>query len=172
MSKEALAADARRFQQRTKLFHHVATLVIAALVFVAALQIYTQLRIGGGTTRGVAILLLSWAPAVFYLWAVWTVRGMFAALSRKGFVFQDVIVRALTRIGWALVLGAAAALAALPALIELGSRVLGQFAIFSAPALTIGVVGLALIALAHMIRRAAQLETRAASLRTVLDDFI
>jgi len=70
------------------------------------------------------------------------------------------------------VLGAAVALAALPLLISLGSRVLGQFAIFVAPPLAIGIVGLVLIAVASMIRRAAHLEAKAASLRAVLDDFI
>lgn len=170
-SKEILAAEAKTFQQRNRLFHGAATIVIAVLVIFIALQIFVQLR-SGGTTRAAIVLTLSWAPALAYLWGLWAIRGMFADLSRKGFAFHDVVSRALTQLGVALVLGAVVAVAALPVLISLGSRILGQFAIFAAPQLTIAVVGLALLALASMIRRAAQLEARAAALRAVLDDFI
>ncbi len=170
-TKEALAAEAQTFKARNRLFYWATTLVVAILLLVAALQIFVQLR-GGGTSRAATILALSWAPSIIYLWGLWSVRGMFAALSRKGFVFHDVVSSALTRLGAALVLGAAVALAALPLLISLGSRVLGQFAIFIAPPLAIGIVGLVLIAVASMIRRAAHLEAKAASLRAVLDDFI
>lgn len=169
--KQALAAEAQRFQNRTRLFYWMATAVCAALAFFLALQIIVHFRDDRDTTRNGAIIALSWAPAVFYLWALWTLRGLFAALSRKGFVFQDVIANALGRMGLALVLGAATSLAALPFLIQLGSRILGQFAIFAAPALTIGVIGLGLMAVAGMIRRAARLEEKAASLQAKLDEF-
>lgn len=169
--KQALAAEAQQFQKRTRLFFWAATAVFAALAFFLALQIFVHLRDDRDTTRNALIIALSWAPAIFYLWAVWSVRGLFAALSRKGFVFHDVIAGALGRIGLALLLGALTSLAALPFLIQLGSRILGQFAIFAAPALTIGVIGLGLIAVAGMIRRAARLELKAASLQAKLDEF-
>lgn len=169
--KQVLAAEAQRFQSRTRLFYWAATAVFAALAFFLALQIFVHLRDDRDTTRNAAILTLSWAPAVFYLWALWTLRGLFAALSRKGFVFHDVVANALGRMGVALVLGAATSLVALPFLIQLGSRVLGQIAIFAAPALTIGVIGLGLIAVAGMIRRAARLEAKATSLQAKLDEF-
>jgi len=172
-TKETLTAEAARFQRRNRAFYWAATAVIAALVFFAALQIFVHIRLGeAATARGTNILILSWAPALFYLYGLWSVRDMFAALSRKGFIFHDVVASALVRVGWALLLGALVSLAALPVLISLGSRILGQFAIFGAPALTIGVIGLALIAASGMVRRAAQLEVKAASLRAVLDDFI
>jgi hypothetical protein len=171
-TKEALAAEAKTFQRRNRLFYWAATVVMAVLVLFIALQIFVQVRAGGGTTRAAMILALSWAPTVFYLWGLLAVRGMFAALSRKGFIFHEAVSSALMQLGASLLLGALAALAALPFLISLGSRVLGQFAIFTAPALTIGVVGLVLIAVAGMMRRAAHLEAKAVSLRAVLDDFI
>lgn len=170
-TKETLAAEAAQFQQRNRLFYWAATLVVVALLFFIALQIFVQLR-SNGSERATLILLLSWAPTLFYLWGLWAVRGMFAALSRKGFIFHDVVSRALTSLGACLVIGATVSLVSLPFLISLGSRVLGQFAIFAAPALTIGVVGLVLIAVAGMIRRASQLEAKATALRAVLDDFI
>lgn len=169
--KQALAVEARRFRSRTRLFYWAATAVFAALAFFLALQILVHLRDDRDTTRNAAIIALSWAPAIFYLWAVWSVRGLFAALSRKGFVFQDVVADALNRIGLALVLGGLTSLIALPFLVSLGSRVLGQFAIFAAPALTIGVIGTGLIAVAGMIRRAARLEMWATALQAKLDEF-
>lgn len=169
--KQTLAVEAQQFQKRTRLFFWSATAVFAALVFILALQVFVHVRDDRDTTRNVAIIALSWAPAVFYLWALWTFRALFAALSRKGYVFHDVIAGALGRIGLALVLGAVTSLIALPFLIQLGSRILGQFAIFTAPALTIGVIGLGLIAVAGMIQRAARLEAKASSLQAKLDEF-
>lgn len=170
-TKETLAAEANSFKTRNRFFYWAATMVVALILLFIALQILVHIR-GGGTARAALILTLSWGPSMIYLWGLWGVRDMFAALSRKGFVFHEIISSALTRLGGALVLGALAAFTALPFLISLGSRVLGQFAIFVAPPLTIGVVGLVLIGVASMVRRAAVLEAKAASLRAVLDDFI
>ena len=52
------------------------------------------------------------------------------------------------------------------------ARVRPGFAVFDVPALTLGVVGLALIVLAGMLRRAAAIEAEATKLRTTLKEFI
>jgi hypothetical protein len=117
-------------------------------------------------------LPLAWLPALFYLWALWSARQMFREFSRGGFVFGAVVSAALGRIGWALALGAGAALVIVPVRLAMGMQVVGGFALFNAPALTLGIVGLALIAMARMMRRAAALEAKVASLNAVLSDFI
>lgn len=172
-SAARLEADQVSFRKRIRQFYWLATLALMAAMMVVALTVIVVVL--KGTTMRVTTLqqlALAWAPAVFYVWALWAVQGLFSALSKKGFVFHDVIARALTRIGWALALGAAVSIAAMPFVVSLGAPIVGRFAIFNAPALTLGVVGLALIAIASMIRRAAQVEAKAASLQAVLNDFI
>ena len=46
------------------------------------------------------------------------------------------------------------------------------FATFNVPALTLGVVGLALIATANLLRRGAEVEAEAGSLKAELGEFV
>ncbi len=173
VSTATLEAEQLQFRKRNRQFYWLATLALIAAMMVVALTIIVVV-LKGATMRTVTLqqLALAWAPAVFYVWALWAVRGLFAALSKKGFAFHDVIARALTHIGWSLTLGTLVSILAMPFVISLGPPIVGRFAILNAPALTLGVVGLALIAIASMIRRAAQVEAKAASLQAVLNDFI
>jgi hypothetical protein len=118
-------------------------------------------------------VVLAWAPAGFYLWAVWTLRGMFVALARGGPAFQPAVIQALSRVGWALLLGASVSVVLAPVVRMLTvPRPVAGFAMLNVPALTLAVVGLALIAVARMLRRGARLEAEAASLKAMLKDFI
>src|SRR5690242_11944668 len=135
--------NAARFRRRNRQFYWAATLVFAAIVAFMALTLIVVIT-RGSVMRASTLqqLPLAWAPALFYLWAVWSARQMFAAFSRAGFVFHAVATNALGRIGWALALGAAASLVAAPIMMSFGGRVVGGFATINAPALTLGIVGL------------------------------
>jgi hypothetical protein len=167
------ADDVVRFQKRNRNFYWSATIIFFVMVAVIALTLLVV------ATRGAFMrvdtlqqLPLAWAPAIFYLWAVWAARSMFAAFSRGGFIFQDVVTKTLTRIGWALCLGAAATMLATPLRLLMGAHLVAGFAVLNIPALTLGVVGFALIAMARMMHHARGLETRLAKLDAELQDFV
>ena len=160
------------FRRRNRQFYWAATIALALVATVIAMTLFV-LALRGGVMRPSTLqqLPLVWTPALFYLWALWAARRMFEALSRGGFVFQAVS-SALGRIGWALTLGATATILIVPILLGMGAHVVGGFALFNVPALTLGIVGLALIVTARMMRRVHALEGKVASLNAALADFI
>ncbi len=81
---------------------------------------------------------------------------------------------ALVRIGWGLLLGALTTLVTSLFVLAMSAPrgMAGGFATFNVPALTLCVVGLALIATAHVLRRAARIEAEAASLKAELEEFV
>jgi hypothetical protein len=173
-AKAAAEREVAAFRSRSRQFAIAAAVVLAAILAVCALNLLVIL-LRGHVMRPQTLqkLALAWAPAPFYLWALWTLRGMFAALARTGISFQPVVSKALERVGLALVLGAGISVLASPLMLALiRPRTIGGFAIVNVPSLTIGVVGLALIATAFMLRRAARLEAEAARLKATLEDFI
>ena len=113
-----------------------------------------------------------WLPAVFYLWALWSICELFRGFARGALAFSAT-VQVLARVGWGLMLGAVTALVMTPLLVTLpeGERLRGAFALVNVPALTLVVVGLALIALSHMMQRAQALEAEAARLKATLEEF-
>jgi hypothetical protein len=119
-------------------------------------------------------LALTWSPTPFYLWALWSLSRLFRNLWLRGADLSLAMAGALVRIGWGLLLGAATALAASPFLLALAGsqRMEGRFATLNVPALTIGVVGLAMLATAHMVRRGAAFEAEATELRAELGEFV
>ena len=84
------------FQRRNRRFLIAANVVLAAIAAVIVLTLIVLLT-RGPTMRVASIerLALSWAPAAFYLWALWTLRGLFAALARGGLNFQPLIAQRL-----------------------------------------------------------------------------
>ena len=160
------------FRRRNQQFYWAATIALAFIAALIAMTLFV-LAMRGGVIRTSTLrqLPLAWTPALFYLWALWSARRMFAALSRGGFAFQ-VVSTALGRIGFALTLGAISTILIFPVLLIMGADVGGGFVLLNVPALTLGIVGLALIVTAHMMRRAQALEGKVASLNAVLADFI
>lgn len=160
-------SELAQFRRRNRQFFLATTLTILAI---AAIMVTTLAAIilKGHILDAYAIkrLALIWSPALFYLWGLWTLRGMFGVLARGGVSFQPIITRAIAKVGWALLLGALVSLVIGPLQsLLLQHNMTGWFATFNVPALTLGVVGLALIALTHMLRRAARIEA-------VLKDFV
>lgn len=177
MSAAAAAAEAElsQFRQRSRQFAGAATAVVAVIGVIIVLTLGVVVLRGQamGWAR-VTRLALSWTPAVCYLWALWTLRGMFRALARDGLTFQPAVTRALGRVGWALAGGAVLTLLEAPVVVWLtgGGGPGGGFATLNVPALTLGVTGLALVVLAAMLRRGARLEAETTRLKAVLNDFI
>jgi hypothetical protein len=171
-------ADAEKevagFRRANRRFAVAATVILVAAGLVVLLTLAIVI-LQGHAMRLVTLqkVALAWGPAAFYLWALWTLRGMFGALARGGLAFQPVVISALSRVGLALVLGAGTSLLLTPVARLLDApRPVASFALVNVPALTLGVVGLALIAVARMLRQGARLEAETATLKAVLEDFI
>jgi hypothetical protein len=162
------------FRRRNWLLLVVTTVVIGVVILVIAASLFV-LAMKSDVMSGDRVLRIgaSWLPAVFYLWALWSIRSLFLTLSRGDFGFIS-LVQVLARVGWSLMLGSASALAITPLLVTLNQeeRLRGAFAVFNVPALTLMIVGLALIALSHTMRRAQALEAEAARLKATLQEFV
>jgi hypothetical protein len=165
--------DTERFRRLNGRLAVVAALAIAAIVGVMAITLMVVVRWRLEQSETVTRLLLTWSPSLFYLWALWILRGLFAALSRSGPAAQPSITRALARIGWALLGGAALTLITAPIILALENpHRVGGFAVFNVPALTLGLLGVALIIVARMLREAIAAEAKVKSLETVLEGFV
>lgn len=167
--------EVRLFRRRSRQYAALATVMFSAIALIVALTLGVIVLRGQalGPTR-VTRMALSWSPAIGYLWALWTLRGMFQSLARDGLSFQPAVIHALDRVGRALGLGAALSLIEGPAVVWLtgGAGPSVGFAAMNVPALTLMVTSLALIALARMLARAARLEAETTRLKAVLEDFI
>jgi hypothetical protein len=99
---------------------------------------------------------------------------MFAGFADAGPVFRPVLATGLMRIAWGLILGAGTAILLTPALLTIApARPMGgTFAVFNVPALTLATVGLALLAVAHMLHRGLEIAVEAASLKAELGEFV
>lgn len=162
-----MSVELVRFRRRNRQFFVGTTLIVLAIVVILVVTL-AAIVIKGSALEGSVIkrLILIWPPALFYLWGLWTLRSMFGALASGGLSFQPMIGRALAKVGWALLLGSLTSLvlgAFQSIMLQQGTT--GWFASFNVPALTLGVVGLALIVLVHMLRRAARIEA-------ILGDFV
>src|SRR4051794_1190928 len=88
--------EVRQFRRRSRQFA-AATTVVFGLI-----GLFIVLTLGVIVLRGEAMgaarverLLLSWSPAICYLWALWVLRDMFRALARDGLTFQPAVIGAL-----------------------------------------------------------------------------
>ena len=124
-------------------------------------------------------LLVRWSPALFYLYALWAIRGGFRDFARGG-VFGDAIASGCSRAGWALAIGGTLSAVGVPNLIRILSdagllrRDPDEWAgvlVFDVAYLAVGLIGLALILLGRLLRLAGATQREAAELRDELGSF-
>jgi hypothetical protein len=170
-ARNAQDSGVERFRKLNRRFAIAATVVIAAIAMM--MVIYAIVALRGLQAPVLLRLALSWSPSLFYLWALWTLRDLFVQLAHSGPGVQFGVTAALAKIGWALMLGSLATLVVTP-LINMMTEPhhLGSFPLFDVPALTLGMVGLALLVVAPMLKRALHFEAEAKSLKNVLEGFV
>lgn len=165
--------DEARFCERSRWFMRATTVILAAIIAFAVLYAWVIVRAQLSDPDVLWRLGLSWLPSIFYIWALCTLRGLFAGLADEGLRFQSGLMTSLARIGWALVCGGLTAILTAPVISRLTQpHHLGGFAIFDVPALVLVMLGVALIVLARMVRQALALQAEAGKLRNVLEGFI
>ncbi len=120
-------------------------------------------------------LVVHWLVPLPYLFAVFSIRQAFAAYARGG-VLGQVMVRACRLAGWALAVGAAISAFGLPLLVRWFATTAHPMSrtvmVFDVAYVAIGVVGLALVLLGGLIRRAIETEERVHALEDELTEFL
>lgn len=120
-----------------------------------------------------------WSPSIFHLYALWAVRSAFRDFAIGG-IFGPAIATGCTRAGVALAIGATLSAVGVPNLMRilhaqnLADRSPAESTgvlIFDTAYLAVGVVGLALVLLGRLLRRAVEIQSEAAAMRSELDEF-
>lgn len=145
--------------KRSRLLAALVTLVLLLLTFALVVQ---ALAIARRPVAEPANLLMQ-IPALFYLWSVWIVRRAILVLG-SGRGGEAMLARMLRSLGIALFLGGSAAVFGVPLLLRLLHGA-GPVANYDPAAMTLGVVGSALVLVAH-------LADQAASMRQELDEIV
>ena len=177
----AAETEVRLFRSANRQVAFVATFMFCSIT-ILVVGILAVILLRGqalGATR-LTRLALSLSPAVGYLWALWTLRGMFRALARDGLTFQAAVIGGLDRVGRGLALGAALNMMEAPVMYFLtrGWRTgdpnasIIEIMNVKVPGLTLVATSMALMVLARMLARGARLEAETARLKAALDDFI
>jgi hypothetical protein len=140
----------RELRRRSRLVAHLVTFVFALLLLLAAtVELLAMLR-GGLTPHYLALRL----PVPFYLWAIWSIRRLIVAVG-QGRDQDRVLALMLQHTGIALFLGGVAAVFLAPWLARLiWGR--GSFGHYDVAAITVGVIGLALVVVAYLLQKASE----------------
>jgi len=137
-------------RQRSRILAHLVTMVFVLLLFAAAVELAAVAR--GRFSRHYLALRLA---LPFYLWAIWSVRRMILAVG-QGAGHDRPMAAMLRRTGVSLFLGGICAVFVAP-LVARAIRGGGPFAYYDVAAITIGVIGLALLVVAHLLGQAADM---------------
>ncbi len=144
MLSSDLTARSRLLSRLVMMVFVIVALASVMEIVVTATGVYPHTR-----------LLLSRLPMPFYLWAIWTVGRACAAIGR-GEYFGLVVPRLLTRVGLALFFGGIASVFVAPLLMRVVTG-RGGYLAYDVAAITVGVVGLALVVIAPLLRQAAEM---------------
>lgn len=96
-------------------------------------------------------------PGAIYLWGLWSIRTAFERIA-QGALFHPIVGATLDKVGRALAGGAVFSLAAIPSLLRLVGAGPGYLVDFDVATIVIAVIGVFLVVLAGLQRRAAALE--------------
>jgi hypothetical protein len=136
-------------RRSSKILAVLITIVLVVLLFGISVEI-----LGLATHHLPNAGQLVWRmPLIFYLWAVWSVRRAVVAIGR-GQGHDAAIAQLIGRVGLALFLGGIATVFVAPWLAAwINGR--GSFAYYDVSAITVGVVGAALVLVARLLGQAA-----------------
>jgi hypothetical protein len=139
-------------RRRARILRDLVTLVFVVLALVLSIEL-----LGGVTGHYSPHWLIARLPVVFYLAAIWMARAAFASIAR-GVMFDAVVPRLIRRVGIALAAGALTNVFAVPWIwrFVLGR---GSYAWYDPAAITLGVVGFALVLVAHLLAQASEMRS-------------
>ncbi|MFC0679367.1 DUF2975 domain-containing protein [Lysobacter korlensis] len=167
--------DAQSLQQHSRWLTRIADFMLTGTVAALVLPTLFVLTKVPASQVFVGDLAVQWLVPLPYLFAVVAIRQAFAAYARGG-VLGPLMVRACRRAGTALALGAGVSAFGVPLLVNWLARpahpMWGTVMVFDVAYVAIGVVGLALVLLGGLIRRAIDVQERMHKLEHVLTEFV
>jgi hypothetical protein len=164
----ANASDLARLGRVSAYVSTAILLVIFAMLALFVFAISHSLYARGHFPPGWAV---NWIPAIFYIWALWTLRKLFIAVVPMDMEIPILLASATSRIGLMLVVGAISTSIPFINFFSTPAPRGGVIVVFLVPALTLLTVGLAMMLLAHVTKRAVALEAEAKQLKGELGEF-
>lgn len=111
-----------------------------------------------GTMRPLAIQAVAAIPEFLFLIALWWIRDALGAFAR-GELFGAAMTRMLDRVGVMLTCAAAVRILIVPGLSRVLGETIGYWIAFDAEAMILAAIGLALRAIASVLRHAAAMQS-------------
>ena len=151
-------------QQHSARMHRFVTilLIVSALLVAGERFSLATIRVfASGTGEAVRALLcqaVSAIPEALFVLALWWVRDALAAFSR-GELFAKPVTRMLNRVGIVLICGAAVRILIVPGACRLLGFDPGHWIAFDAASMVLGAIGLALQAIAGVLRHASMIQS-------------
>jgi Protein of unknown function (DUF2975) len=151
-----MAFERSRIERQSRWLRSLINSVLLLLIGVIGLDIFFAVQVSL-SSRALAVVLLVRLPVIFYLAAIWSMRMATSQLA-NGVMFDLFFPKLLTRVGWALALGALTSVLIGPLLQRamLGNH-FGGLAAFDPAAIAVGMVGLLLAILARLLEQAANM---------------
>ena len=157
-----MTGDIRRRSAQLRTFVSVLWILSALLIVLERFSSATIRAFGSGfaaaDVRALACQAVSAVPELMFLMGVWWVREALSAFSR-GEWFAAPITRMLDRVGIVLVCGSFARIFVVPGACRLLGFDAGYWIAFDASALVLGATGLALKAIAGVLRYASTVQS-------------
>lgn len=140
----------------------LAQAILVLIIVLVAVPVVVALAVAVGTYPHVELLVRQ-LPVLFYVWALWSVRGALAAYAAGGSLAAHA-GRSIQAVGVSLFLGGLCNVFAVPLILR-SMRGEGSFAYFDVSAMTLGAVGLALVIIGRLLADAE-------AARRELDEFV
>lgn len=161
MSRKTTQAEIRQTSAKLRRFvscllASLAVLLVLERFGAVSMQLFKQ-GLGGDGPRRLAFQCVAASPEVLYLVALWWIRQALAAFA-EGKFYTPTITRMINRVGTMLATAAFISVFLIPS----ASRALGfgpgYVIAYDVSGLVLGAVGLSLKVIAHVLRRASELQ--------------
>lgn len=149
--------SARVCRNVTILWSACVTLVVLERFSAATIRVVSS-GFAASELRAFACQLAAAIPEALFLWGLWWVRAALAAFAR-GELFALPITEMLERVGMLLACGSAVRILVVPGVCRLLGFNAGYWIAFDAASLVLGATGLALRAIAGVLRHASAIQS-------------
>ena len=149
---------------RSARYRATITWVTLIVLMLQLLQFFGAYLVRAVEWDQVTVALIMLAPQLCYLYGVWSLRPAFGEVA-QGRMFGEAQTKALTTLGWSLIIGSMFSIFLLTNLLRLVQFTEGGFLNFDVSDIVLAVVGGALVLLSHLMAKAH-------AMKSELDDII
>ena len=159
-----------RLRARSRWLRWAVTGLLGLLLLVALLSLWAEVNLASDVAKPGALLheivgwSVFWAPAAFYVWALWAIRRALGDVA-SGRLLQPALARSLRDVGLGLTAGALTSTFVQPNLMRMMANAgwsdgapFASFAHFDVAYFAVGAIGLALVLLSRVLHHAAEVQ--------------